>query len=98
MSGRLALADQVRQRAIKEAKRHQTGQRAIVVKVRPLTVEPFDYAQQLVVNEDFYLSQWAKWYHQRVGIRRDDVVMMHHDDEWVLLDIISDAPLGPLGA
>jgi hypothetical protein len=91
--GRRQIASQIKQRAIHETKRHAPSRRGMVTHLKPLTVKVFEYDELLVYEEDFHMSQWALWYQQQIGFRKDDVVIMHHDDEWVLHDVVTDTPL-----
>lgn len=89
MSGRVAVAREIKDAARRQARREQVGKLGRVTALSPLTVEVYGYSVPLTEDDDFDLSQWAKLYHSLVGIDVGDVVVMIQHDEWVLQDIRS---------
>lgn len=90
MSGRIALREELTAHAMRQAERSQRMRRAKVTGVSPLTVEMFDSTLVLTEDDDFWLSQWARFYNTAVGIEVDDVVLLHQQEDWVLTDVITD--------
>lgn len=98
-TGRRSLVTQIKRRSAHEADRHATTLRGVVTRKKPLTIQVFGWDQPLNHDEgDFELGQWGELYQKQVGFKKDDVVVMHRDDEWVLIDVVTDAPLGKLVA
>lgn len=90
MSGRVAAREAIRDTARHHAVKHSPVVRAEVTSLRPLTVQPFDFAHALTVTDDFNLSGWAKFYQAQVGFKVGDVALMHRDSEWTMFDVVSD--------
>lgn len=90
MSGRVALREELTRHAKRHAEKSQRAKRGTVTATSPLTVVLFDFTIPLTEDNDFWLSQWATFYHKVVGIEIDDVVLMHQEDDWVLFDVITD--------
>ena len=92
MSGRIALRDALGNHAKRVVDRHQAIRRANVVDTSPLTVDVFGYDIPLTLDDDFELSQSMVLYQSAVGFQVDDLVLMHQEqDDWTLLDVVSDA-------
>ena len=96
MSGRIALRDALGDHAKRVVDRHQAIRRANVVDTSPLTVDVFGYGIPLTLDDDFELSQWMAFYQSAVGLQVDDLVLMHQEDQdWTLVDVVSDTAIPP---
>lgn len=95
-SGRAALHGAITRRTAFDAQRLASTRRGYVVSTSPLQVKLFGYDPILTYETDFEMTQWALTYHQTVGLRPDDVILMHSDREWLLFDIVTDTPVDKL--
>lgn len=99
MSGRLAVQDALDKHAKRVVDRHRAVRRGTVVDLTPLTVDVNDFDHPLTYQDDFEMSQWMVAYNQGTKLRVGDTVLLHQEEhEWVLVDVISDATVGSLGA
>lgn len=70
--------------------------RAEVKSANPLTLDVVGAARTLD-EDDIDFSQWALLYDQTYGIAKGDTVTLHRvDNEWLLVDVLSDNDLPPL--
>lgn len=91
MSARLKLAHAITRKARLEAHRQVTSRRGVVINDSPLTLQLYGSTAAMRLDNDFYLSQWAKLYDETTGIVTGDVVMMHREHgDWVLHDVVAD--------
>lgn len=92
MSGRVALRDALDRHSQRVFERNRAVHRGNVAKLKPLTVDVFDYDQPLTLDDDFELSQWMQVYQQAVGLQVSDLVLLHQEGhDWTLVDVVSDA-------
>lgn len=94
MSGRLALRDALDAHAHRAIERHQSIYRANITKLKPLTVDVFGFDMPLTLDDDFELSQWMVLYQSAVGLKINDLVLMHQEGhDWTMVDIVSDTSI-----
>jgi microcystin-dependent protein len=92
VSGRAALLDALDKHGERMSERNRSMHRGNVSKLKPLTIDVFDYDIPLTLDDDFELSQWMQVYQQAVGLRVADLVLMHQEQhDWTLVDVVSDA-------
>jgi hypothetical protein len=99
VSGRLAVQSALEKHSKRVVDRHRAVRRGMVTSLHPLTVDVSGFDHPLTQTDDFEMSQWMVAYNQGTKLRVGDTVLLHQEEhEWVLVDVISDATVGSLGA
>lgn len=99
MSGRIALQHALDRHAQRNAERTRSIRRGTVIDVTPLTVDVHGFDHPMTYEDDFEMSQWMVTYNRSVKLKVGDLVLLHQEDtDWTLVDVVSDAVVGSLGA
>lgn len=84
------LAQSITQYARDQGQRHHAVRQAVVVDTNPLKFELLN--QDVVLAEgDYQLTAWVRTYDKQVGLKVDDLVIVHEEEgDWTVMDVVSD--------